>query len=96
MTQVISGGIRKERFCSKFTIEKTTVKINDNNELINDNVVETVSVETIGIDNAYSYIQNNDCEVYDVNGKLVNLDTSKQGIYFIVKEDVLLCKVWKQ
>jgi len=35
MTQVISGGIRKKRFCSKFTIEKTTVKINDNNEPIN-------------------------------------------------------------
>lgn len=84
------------------TPDKETIEIeyeeiiNDNNELINDNVVETVSIETIDIDNTYSYIQNNDCEVYDVNGKLVNLDTSKQGIYFIVKEGVLLRKVWKK
>ena len=55
-----------------------------------------LSVETIDIENAYTYVLNNDCEVYDVSGKVVNLETSKQGIYFIVKEGILLSKVWKQ
>ena len=74
--------------------DKETIEV-EYEEIVNgDN--ETVSVETIDIENAYTYVLNNDCEVYDVSGKVVNLETSKQGIYFIVKEGILLSKVWKQ
>jgi len=42
MTQVISGGIRKKRFCSKSTNEDITIPIIDKNDAINMNTPKKI------------------------------------------------------